>query len=374
MPAYRPTAGCIWTSFLASGKRHLILTGSRGIGKTTLLAGLTELMDGGRSLPGLTSWAVRGRGVFLRENSTGHTAQVGVFDPTLPAGEKPMRPIPEAFRGFGTAVLEQCAQAAGEFVAIDEVGFLETACPEYCDAVRRLLDKKRVIAVVRKQGLRFLQELCCRPDAFTIDLDAPFGRSGCVIMASGMGRRFGGNKLMADFGGRPMIRQVLDATAGIFANRVVVTRHADVAGLCRQLGIEYVLHSLPLRSDTIRLGLQALAAGGGAPELSGCAFCPADQPLLRRETVAALVISAARQPDAIWRTEWQGVQGAPIWFPAWAFHELSALPPGKGGSAVAARYPASVHTIPAASSWELADADTPEQLNVLFRAENVNNL
>ena len=28
---------------------------------------------------------------------------------------------------------------------------------------------------------------------------------GCVIMASGLGTRFGGNKLMADFDGQPLI-------------------------------------------------------------------------------------------------------------------------------------------------------------------------
>ena len=27
---------------------------------------------------------------------------------------------------------------------------------------------------------------------------------GCVIMASGLARRFGSNKLLADFGGRPL--------------------------------------------------------------------------------------------------------------------------------------------------------------------------
>ena len=32
---------------------------------------------------------------------------------------------------------------------------------------------------------------------------------GCVIMASGTGQRFGGNKLLADFGGRPLISCIL---------------------------------------------------------------------------------------------------------------------------------------------------------------------
>ena len=46
---------------------------------------------------------------------------------------------------------------------------------------------------------------------------------GCVVMASGMGRRFGGNKLTADFLGGPMIQRVLAATEGMFRRRIVVT-------------------------------------------------------------------------------------------------------------------------------------------------------
>ena len=45
-------------------------------------------------------------------------------------------------------------------------------------------------------------------------------------MASGMSKRFGSNKLLADFHGEPMIMRILRATDGLFTRRVVVTRHA----------------------------------------------------------------------------------------------------------------------------------------------------
>ena len=37
---------------------------------------------------------------------------------------------------------------------------------------------------------------------------------GCVIMASGLSTRFGSNKLLADFGGRPMLCRALDGRCG----------------------------------------------------------------------------------------------------------------------------------------------------------------
>ena len=80
---------------------------------------------------------------------------------------------------------------------------------------------------------------------------------GAVIMASGLARRFGSNKLLADFGGEPMLCRVLRATEGI-SPRIVVTRSEDVHRLCVSLGVPVLLHTLPHRSDTVRLGLDAL--------------------------------------------------------------------------------------------------------------------
>lgn len=184
---------------------------------------------------------------------------------------------------------------------------------------------------------------------------------GCVVMASGLGRRFGGNKLMAELGGKPLISRVLDVTDGLFARRVVVTRHPPVEELCRRRGAEALIHALPRRSDTVRLGLEFLG-----PDWMGYAFFPGDQPLLRRETAEALVQAMMEAPEYIWRPAWGEEAGAPVLFPRWAYEELSALPEGQGGQTVVRRHPERVRTIPA-QEFELLDADTPEDLRSLAR-------
>lgn len=181
----------------------------------------------------------------------------------------------------------------------------------------------------------------------------------CVIMASGLGKRFGGNKLMADFCGQPMLARILAATEEIFDRRVVVTRHGDVAAFCREQGIEVVLHDLPNRNDTVRLGLEA------AGEVDGCLFCPGDQPLLKKETVAALVSCWQAEPDYIWRTAFEDQPGAPMLFPKWAFPELLTLPEGKGGGILAKKYPERVRLHPVRDKYELVDVDTRETLREL---------
>lgn len=183
---------------------------------------------------------------------------------------------------------------------------------------------------------------------------------GCVIMASGEGRRFGSSKLMADFGGRPMLEWVLDAAEGVFSRWVVVTRHLDIKILCQRRQVPVVLHSLPSRSDTVRLGLTAVGL-----DLSGCMFCPGDQPLLSRESVQAMAQCAAQDPEHIWRLAYSGEAGAPVLFPQWAFSRLMALPPGKGGSVILGEYPEQVRLTSARRPYELRDVDTPKALKDL---------
>ena len=356
MPAFRPTAVCIWNSFRSSGKRHLILTGTRGAGKTTLLRALFP-----QRLPGITTWAEPGRAVYLADNLTRESVTIGTYDASLPGMENKMVLNPDGLRDRGVSFLDRCIQNESEWICIDEIGYLESGCADYLNGIRKLLERKRVAAVVRKQELPFLQELCNREDAFLVDLDRPFGDYGCVVMASGLGKRFGGNKLMADFFGKPLICSILDATEGHFARRVVVTRHDDVAALCRERGIQVIFHDLPHRSDTVRLGLEAIG------DRAGCMFCPADQPLLRRETIAALLLSAVNRSDCIWRTCFETTPGAPMLFPRWAFPELLTLPEGKGGGWVAKAHPDRVAMMNVSDPWELMDADTPDALDTLRR-------
>lgn len=171
-------------------------------------------------------------------------------------------------------------------------------------------------------------------------------------MASGEGKRFGGNKLMAQFRGRPMIEQILDATEG-FSRRVVVTRSADVEKLCKNRRIPVILHDRPGRNDTVRLGLEAMGA------VEGCLFCPGDQPLLTRETVEAMARAAG---DSILRLSYGDTVGTPVYFPNWCFEELKELPQGAGGSVLIPKYPHRVQAVPARAEEELWDVDTPEDL------------
>lgn len=361
MPACRPTANSIWNSFRSSGKRHLILTGGFGSGKTTLLSHLFPKVT-----PGITSWLEPRKSVLMKDNLSGDTVEIARFDPTLPGPTAKMVLCGDTLSVFGPAVLERCITDSSAWVTIDEIGFLEEKCVPFKESIRKLFDHKQVAAVVRKQDLPFLNELRSREDVFLVDLDAPFGNAGCVIMASGLGKRFGQNKLMVDFMGVPMIERILDATEGLFARRVVVTRHASVAALCRERNIAVVLHDLPHRNDTVRLGLEAIG------DVDHCMFCPGDQPLLSRDTIASLLHCAAHAPQLIWRPCCADTPASPVLFPKWSFAELQSLPEGKGGGWVVKNHPAQTAFLHIEHPWELMDADTPEALDALTAIAKTN--
>ena len=127
--------------------------------------------------------------------------------------------------------------------------------------------------------------------------------------------------------------------------------------------ISAILHSLPGRNDTVRLGLETLLSE--LPGLAGCIFLPGDQPLLRKESLEAMVrgFSALDEKErAILRLGFRAEDGterlgSPVLFGSSYFGALCSLPEGKGGSVVRAVY--------AARQEELEDADTAEELERL---------
>lgn len=189
-----------------------------------------------------------------------------------------------------------------------------------------------------------------------MSLAQPFG---CVIMASGMGKRFGGDKLMAELFGKPMLQYIVDATEGLFAYRVVVTRNEKVKKWCEERKIPVVYHDFPGRNDTVRLGVEALE-NLCKDDLSGCVFCPADMPFVNRNSLKDMLLLAENKPDGIVRLSYQKTVGSPVLFGKNYFESLKSLPNGKGGSEIMKENKEKIILIEAKSEDELWDIDTKE--------------
>ena len=175
---------------------------------------------------------------------------------------------------------------------------------------------------------------------------------GCVIMASGEGKRFGSNKMLADIYGEPLIARTIESLPGGF-DVVVTTRWPKVAEVCRELRCACVLHDGALRSESVRAGL----AWGADRGWKGCLFLPGDQPLVSPDSFKALATTfKAGGGIAPVRLALNGEPSSPVLFPATLFPDLIGLE-GKDGGSSLLRSRADVQLVEA-RAYELWDVDT----------------
>ena len=185
---------------------------------------------------------------------------------------------------------------------------------------------------------------------------------GCVVMAAGNARRFGANKLRAELNGTPLFLRTLRAISTDRLDTVaVVSQYSEILQAAEKFGFAALQNNQPELgvSHTIFLGLNALG------NCDGVLFQVSDQPLLRIESVAALVALWREHPDSIAALSHDGVRGNPCLFPARFFPELLALTGDRGGSAVIRNHPDDLLLMEVPAE-ELSDVDTPEAMKQLI--------
>lgn len=220
-----------------------------------------------------------------------------------------------------------------------------------------------------------------------------------VLMASGYGRRYGSNKLLEEFRGRPLFVHALEQAAGSGADSIcVVTRYPEIrdyvdrwkkAGRRDSMDGEtlsedrqfsrpvrtsvsspvirntcVVWNSHPERgiSESLRLGLSA------RPEADGCCFMVCDQPLLTSGTLRRMMKAFCRDPDAIFVCSDGCRRGNPVLFPKELFGELMQLTGDSGGRQILRKYPGRIREIIAARPEELCDVDSAKDLEFLKKS------
>lgn len=185
-------------------------------------------------------------------------------------------------------------------------------------------------------------------------------KTGCVLMASGMSRRFGSNKLLCRIGGKTMIETALENTEGLFYKRLVLTRTRQVYDLCISKGIDVILHDREYRGEAAAMGIEQMM------DMDGCIFCPCDQPLLKRETLDAVKKRFEEEKRGIIRLRSSEGEGTPVLFSKEYFDEIAGLCGKAGGREIIRRHPEDVIYVEAGPE-ELFDIDTPEDLKTVER-------
>ncbi len=184
---------------------------------------------------------------------------------------------------------------------------------------------------------------------------------GCVLLAAGAGKRFGGGKLLYEVEGEPMIAHALQLLGSIpFASRVCVARRADraIQTLAQEHGFAVVINPDPERGvgTSVSIGTETVLLL--ERELDGILYAVADQPYLTQASVKRLLDAFEQHPERIASLSWQGKRGNPAIFPLDYWSELMQLREDVGGAAVIRRHPESLQLVEADLARELEDLDT----------------
>ncbi|MCR4633477.1 MAG: NTP transferase domain-containing protein [Erysipelotrichaceae bacterium] len=178
-----------------------------------------------------------------------------------------------------------------------------------------------------------------------------------VILASGTGRRFEGNKLLYEVKGKPLIAYILDTLHPLRPRCIVSTVHQEIAKICETAGYETVLHAGENKSASIRHGIS------GIEEPCATLFVQGDQPLLTLTSVCALLKEHKNDPSCFCRLSFEGRSAAPVLFPADLFEEMKKLEGEDGGSVLIKKHPEKeIRAVEALFPWELWDVDERKDL------------
>ena len=188
-------------------------------------------------------------------------------------------------------------------------------------------------------------------------------RIGCILLAAGSGKRFGGDKLLFSVDGIPMMEYALRLHQKIaYDARVVIHREGDTAVEQLAAGYHYLPVSNPRAAEgagtSTACGIKALLKIGS---FDGALFGVCDQPYLKDDTVRRMLAAFSETPHAIVTAAFENQRGNPVLFSRDYFAELAALEGEQGGRFVLKRHQECVRTVQAQSPLELKDIDCRDE-------------
>ena len=196
-----------------------------------------------------------------------------------------------------------------------------------------------------------------------------------MVAAAGTGRRFGSQKLLAEWQGRPVLAHVLATlvharAAGVLADALVVHREGDdgVAALVAESRcLSQLVPPTPAGLGiSLRLGLRRLMAPTLEPRAEAVVICLGDQPLLRFEVIVALVDRWRQRPTWAIRPSYReqpDVPGHPLVLDRRYWSLGDELFGNDGLSAILGRHRVPVETVSVGGANP--DIDTQEDLTRL---------
>lgn len=187
-----------------------------------------------------------------------------------------------------------------------------------------------------------------------------------IYLAAGYSVRFGSNKLLYEIDGVPMYRHVLDRLLEIVregktdCDVTVVTQYSEIMKDLAERNVPAVINPDPKRgiSSSVKTGIEYLMDSGRIRDDDFLIFINADQPGLKKETIAAFVREAGRSGKKLAALAKNGEMYSPCMFHADLVPRLLMLQGDRGGKSILRSNPEEAFLFETEQEEELVDIDT----------------
>jgi molybdenum cofactor cytidylyltransferase len=186
---------------------------------------------------------------------------------------------------------------------------------------------------------------------------------GAIVLAAGLSRRMGADKLLAELAGKPVIAHVVDriAAAGLPPPLIVIPPAGDAVGSALSgHAVSFVVADRHLEglSQSLRAGVEA------APGHWRAAFiCLGDMPLIPSALIRDMASEATA--DSIFVPRQDGVRGNPVLWGRSYFERLAALHGDAGAKRLFEAYADRLRFFDTSDPGVRTDIDTPEMLEAV---------
>jgi molybdenum cofactor cytidylyltransferase len=178
-----------------------------------------------------------------------------------------------------------------------------------------------------------------------------------IILASGLSRRMGSDKLLLPVDGIAIVERVMQAAdASLLDDIAMVYQNPAVCALAERYRIRPVYNPDAARGQSAAIKAGVLAA---LPRTQAYMFLTGDQPFITVGIINLLVATWRENPADIIVPVYGSRRGGPVIFPSTMTPELLALDGDTGGRAIIEQVPDMIRCISMPDSDAGRDIDTP---------------
>ncbi len=190
-----------------------------------------------------------------------------------------------------------------------------------------------------------------------------------IVLAAGFSTRYGKNKLLVPFLGKPLYLHVVDELSEIQkikrdnATLTVVTQYQKIFQEMqeRKVPVVYNNHSDDGISSSLQTGLQSAMSGiKDKTEKQYFCFFVGDQPYLQQNTIEKFLDGFIKSGKGMGCLKWEDRTGNPVIFSEEYTDELMKLTGDVGGKKILKAHSEDVYYYKVRNKMELLDIDRPK--------------